>query len=69
MPVMDGATFYERMQEMGIADRFVLMTGGAFTPRAADFVRSGACPSISKPFLLERLLALLDDVTERRRAS
>lgn len=69
MPGMDGVTFYEHMAEMGVADRFILMTGGAFTARASDFVRSGACPSISKPFLLERLLALLEDVTRRRRAS
>jgi len=69
MPGTDGVTFYERMQEMGIADRFVVMTGGAFAPRAADFVRSGVCPSIGKPFLLERLLALLDEVTEARHAS
>jgi DNA-binding NtrC family response regulator len=66
MPEIDGVTFYERMQAMGIADRFVLMTGGAFAPRAASFVESRACPSISKPFLLERLLALLDRVAPPR---
>lgn len=63
MPDIDGAAFHERMREMGIGDRFVLMTGGAFTPRAAEFVRTGVCPSIVKPFVLERLLALLDTVT------
>jgi len=62
MPEIDGVTFYERMQAMGIGDRFVLMTGGAFAPRAVAFVQSQACPTISKPFLLERLLALLDRV-------
>lgn len=69
MPEMDGVTFYERMQSMGIADRFVLMTGGAFTPRASEFLARNACPSIGKPFLLERLLALLDSVSRSRRAS
>ena len=70
MPGMDGVTFYDRMLEMGVGDRFILMTGGAYTARASDFIRSGACPSIGKPFLLERLLALLDDdVTQARRAS
>jgi DNA-binding NtrC family response regulator len=54
------------MQGKGIGDRFVLMTGGAFAPRAASFVESRACPSISKPFLLERLLALLDRVAPPR---
>jgi CheY-like chemotaxis protein len=69
MPGMDGVTFYDRMLEMGVGDRFILMTGGAFTARASDFMRSEACPTISKPFPLERLLALLDDVTQARRAS
>jgi len=64
MPDIDGVTFFERMQGMGIGDRFVLMTGGAFAPRAVSFVESQACPTISKPFLLERLLALLDRVAQ-----
>ena len=66
MPDIDGATFYERMRELGVADRFVLMTGGAFTPRAAAFVTSRTCPTIAKPFPLERLLALLDDAVRDR---
>lgn len=66
MPDLDGAAFYARMTGLGIADRFVLMTGGAFTPRAAEFVASKRCPAISKPFLLEKLLKLLDQVTPER---
>lgn len=69
MPALDGATFYERMQELNIADRFVLMTGGAFAPRAAAFVQSAVCRSIGKPFLLEKLLALLDEVSAAGPAS
>jgi signal transduction histidine kinase/ActR/RegA family two-component response regulator len=69
MPDVDGAAFYERMVALGIGDRFVLMSGGAFTPRATEFVGRCACPSISKPFLLERLIVLLDEVTRDRTAS
>ena len=69
MPGLDGAAFYERMVALGIADRFVLMTGGAFTERAAEFLAQAACPRISKPFQVERLLALLEDVTRGRSAS
>ena len=69
MPGIDGVTFYERMEALGIADRFVLMTGGAFTPRAAEFIARRACPRIGKPFLLERLLTLLDEVTRGPRPS
>ena len=63
MPELDGVTFYERMKALGVSDRFVIMTGGAFTSRAAKFITSKVCRSISKPFQLERLLALLDEVT------
>ncbi len=66
MPDIDGATFYEHLLELGVADRFVLMTGGAFTPHAAEFVASGRCPTIGKPFPIERLLTLLDEVSHRR---
>lgn len=69
MPEIDGAAFYERLKTLGIADRFVLMTGGAYTPRAAEFLSRGVCPTISKPFLLERLLALLEQVTHGPSAS
>lgn len=67
MPEVDGATFFERLRELGVADRFVLMTGGAFTPRAAAFIAGNACPTIAKPFQLERLLALLDSVAANAR--
>jgi len=65
MPGVDGVAFYQRMVELGVAERFVLMTGGAFTPRAADFLETTACPTIAKPFMMERLLDLLDDVERR----
>ena len=67
MPDVDGAMLYERMRELGVADRFVLMTGGAFTPRSAAFIGANACPTIAKPFQLERLLALLDSVASKAR--
>ncbi|MDB4944401.1 MAG: Histidine kinase [Labilithrix sp.] len=68
MPDIDGATFYARMNALGVADRFILMTGGAFTQRAAEFIANRACPMIAKPFLVEELLALLDRVARRRQA-
>ncbi|MBX3225962.1 MAG: response regulator [Labilithrix sp.] len=62
MAGVDGVTFHERMRSLGVADRFILMTGGAFTARAADFAASQACPVITKPFAVEELLALIDRV-------
>lgn len=69
MPALDGPTFYGHMKDLGIADRFVLMTGGAYTPRAAEFLEESACPKIDKPFRVDELLSLLDDVTRNRSAS
>lgn len=69
MPELDGAELYDRLTKLGIGDRFVLMTGGAYTPRALEFMSRRVCPTISKPFLLERLLALLEQVTRGPSAS
>jgi len=69
MPGTDGPTFHARMTELGVGDRFVLMTGGAFTPRAQEFVAKNACPTIDKPFMVDHLLRVLDSVTRGRTAS
>jgi CheY-like chemotaxis protein len=69
MPGVDGPAFYEKMKELGVAARFVLMTGGAYTERAADFIAAGHCPSIAKPFLVAELLGLLETITRDRSAS
>ena len=66
MPDVDGVAFYEKMAALGVASRFILMTGGAFTPRAADFIAATPCPMIAKPFQLEELLALLDSVARKQ---
>jgi DNA-binding NtrC family response regulator len=62
MPEIDGVAFYERMLAFGIVDRFILMTGGAYTPRTAEFLARKTCRSVAKPFLLEPLLELLDGI-------
>ena len=68
MPILDGPMFHARMKELGVADRFVLMPGGAYTTRAAEFLDASACPKINKPFRLEDLLALLEDVARKTSA-
>ena len=59
MPEIDGVAFYRHMEALGISDRFVLMTAGAFTPHGEAFLREGRCRSIGKPFTLDKLLAIL----------
>ncbi len=62
MAGVDGIAFYEEMVRLDVADRFVVMTGGAYTARGCAFLEKRACPIIDKPFLFEELLSLLDDV-------
>ena len=59
MPDIDGVAFYQQLQELGLADRFVLMTAGAFSPRGEAFLREATCRQIAKPFTPDTLLALL----------
>jgi signal transduction histidine kinase/CheY-like chemotaxis protein len=63
MPVIDGVAFYEHMKRLGISDRFVLMTGGAYTPRATTFLATVQCARIAKPFTPAQLTAVLARVT------
>ncbi len=67
MPVMTGMDLYGEMQR-GFADqaaRTIFVTGGAFTPRAQEFLDHVDNPHIEKPFDLRQLRAL---VKERLRA-
>jgi two-component system, NtrC family, sensor kinase len=62
MPGIDGVAFYKHAEELGIANRFVLMTAGAFAPHADEFLRRSRVRRITKPFTIEGLLALLEKV-------
>ena len=43
-----------------LADRFVFVTGGAFSPDAKRFIEESVCAVIQKPFRVEDLLALIE---------
>jgi signal transduction histidine kinase/CheY-like chemotaxis protein len=68
MADVDGVAFFEEMRALGAADRFVVMTAGVYTERAAEFVRSRVCPCISKPFALEDLDKLVARTAARVRS-
>ena len=57
MPQMTGMELHGRIVETHprVARRFVFMTGGAFTPRAADFLANTRAPQLDKPFDLATL--------------
>jgi len=61
MPGLDGVDLYERVRECRpeLGDRFVFMTGGAFTEKIARFVERAARPCLQKPFPIGELEALL----------
>ena len=64
MPGLDGVALYEEVEKLGIASRFVLMTAGAFTSRADEFLARAKCKRIGKPFTLDKLIAVLESVTK-----
>ncbi|MFZ5480719.1 MAG: ATP-binding protein, partial [Myxococcota bacterium] len=52
MPDVDGIAFFEQVtrERPGVAPRLLFMTGGAFTPRAAEFLRRPDVMHVVKPF-------------------
>jgi signal transduction histidine kinase/CheY-like chemotaxis protein len=62
MPEMSGMGLHEavRARWPALADRFVFVTGGAFSPDAKRFLEEATCAVIQKPFRVEDLLALID---------
>jgi len=62
MPEMNGMDFYRAVAERQpeLSERFIFMTGGAFTPWAADFLASSRRPCLEKPFDYRTLRALLE---------
>jgi DNA-binding NtrC family response regulator len=68
MPVESGADLYKyaRSRHPDQAQRFVFMTGGAFTRQAVEFLEDSQRPHIDKPFELDRLRALVDALVTRR---
>jgi two-component system cell cycle sensor histidine kinase/response regulator CckA len=62
MPELSGMALHEIVQARwpSLAERFVFVTGGAFSPDAKRFLEESVCAIIQKPFRLEDLLALIE---------
>jgi nitrogen-specific signal transduction histidine kinase/CheY-like chemotaxis protein len=67
MPGMSGMDLYRELALLrpGAERRMVFMTGGAFTPRAAEFLARVDNPRIEKPFDLSRMRRIVRELTER----
>jgi hypothetical protein len=61
---MTGQELFEALSEVqpGQAERMVFMTGGPFTPRARRFLGSVRNHRIEKPFDLQALRRLLNEL-------
>jgi signal transduction histidine kinase len=62
MPEMSGAEFYQVVKQRwpDVADRFIFITGGAFSPEARRFLDESVIACINKPFQLDELLELIE---------
>ena len=68
MPGVSGMELFEQLQAQRpeLAERVVFMTGGAFTPRASEFISRVPNARIEKPFDLKRVRRLVMDLALRR---
>ena len=71
MPDVSGPDVYDEVKAArpDLAERFIFMTGGAFTPRGRQFLQAVAAPVLSKPFDLAVLDATVKRVAVRASVS
>ena len=70
MPGLDGQGLYEQVcrERPAMASRFIFSTGDVVNPDAQGFLKGSGCAYLSKPFKLETVLTLVDEVARRRAA-
>ena len=71
MPGLDGQGLYERLCKIKpqMARRFIFSTGDLANPRTQTFFQTAGCPYLSKPFKLEAVLKLLEQINRSTRAA
>jgi CheY-like chemotaxis protein len=64
MPGMTGLDFHRELSGVSpeMASRLVFLTGGAFTPQSREFLERTARYQLGKPFELDKLLTLIEDI-------
>ena len=67
MPEQNGEDFYKELSRIAPdqARRMIFMTGGAFTTRSEEFLRSSPVPQVAKPISLEMLQGAIRQVVLR----
>lgn len=68
MPGVSGNDLYERVvtQRPELANKFVFISGGAFTERAREFLATTRLPQVSKPFTREALVNAIESQLDRK---
>lgn len=68
MPVESGIALhaYAERHHPRLAERFIFMTGGAFTSEMEAFIDTTSCWHVEKPFGLDQIRALIDAAIARR---
>jgi len=71
MPGLDGQGLYEQLVKIkpGMAARFVFSTGDLANPKVQTFFQACGCPYLSKPFKLESVLKVIDQIIQKLRAA
>jgi signal transduction histidine kinase/CheY-like chemotaxis protein len=69
MPGQDGAAVYEALQRLQpeLLDRFVFTTGGGVSARAREFLARVQPRVLTKPFAIDELFALINEIAASRR--
>jgi signal transduction histidine kinase/ActR/RegA family two-component response regulator len=62
MPELSGADVYRTVAARwpGLEQRFIVITGGAFSPEGRRFLEEGNVTTLNKPFHLDEILDLID---------
>jgi signal transduction histidine kinase len=62
MPEVSGADVYRQVSQRwpGLEQRFIIITGGAFSPEGRRFLDEGLVTSVNKPFQLAEILELIE---------
>jgi PAS domain S-box-containing protein len=68
MPEMDGPGLYQALERHlpALSQRMIFMTGDALTPETQGFLAGTVVPSVSKPFSLEEIRRLIQQMLQAR---
>jgi PAS domain S-box-containing protein len=71
MPDMTGPELYRAAcrERPELTERFIFMTGGAFTDHAREFLEHTSCPTLSKPFTIANVYRVVEQAVEQSRSA